>query len=249
MSTGSDLFCEAQKIAAYKDSPLVLWPLPDQRHLYMLVAGVVLGVLLGPAVLGRLAPEVYDPLFVGSGDTTALEEAEAKVEAFKKDDERRDEIIEEVIAQYDLIGSDEDSIAIAKQEQLVAINNRFAEEEAVLRDAVVAAQGQIVINRQAHLQKLSSMSTVMILLVVLLLAAEAILSPQRKELEEGEADVPTIVPRLMTIRYGLLAGWLMLMLAQPHWLRGIDPVFAGLLAVVVLGAGLVPLGKRASQQS
>lgn len=35
------------------------WLLPDHRDLYMLVGGLVLGLLLGPAVLGRAAPEVY----------------------------------------------------------------------------------------------------------------------------------------------------------------------------------------------
>jgi len=210
----------------------------------MLVAGVVLGVLLGPAVLGRLAPQVYDPLFVGSGDTSALEAAQAELEAFRTDDAERQALVDEVIQQYEAVGGDDDSVAIAKQEQITAINNRFAEQEEALRDAVMAARGEVAMARQAHLDKLSGMATMMVLLVVGLLAAEAILSPQRKEVVEGEAGVLPIVPRLVTVRYGLMAGWLMLMLAQPHWLRGIDPVFGGLLLVVVLGAGLVSLGRQ-----
>lgn len=41
---------------------------PGLRHLYMLLAGVVLGVLLGPAVMGRFAPNVYGVLFIGGRD-------------------------------------------------------------------------------------------------------------------------------------------------------------------------------------
>ena len=36
---------------------------PDHRELYLLIAGVVAGILLGPAVLGRLAPAAHDSLF------------------------------------------------------------------------------------------------------------------------------------------------------------------------------------------
>lgn len=38
---------------------------PDHRDLYLIVVGVLLGVLLGPGVLGRFAPAVYDRIFVG----------------------------------------------------------------------------------------------------------------------------------------------------------------------------------------
>lgn len=210
----------------------------------MLVAGVVLGLLLGPTVLGRFAPQVYDPMFVGSGDTSEVDAARAELEDFRSNDDKRQAIIDEVMAQYELVGGDDDSVAIARDEQLMAISNRFADEEASLREAVMLAQGEVSMRRQSHLDKLAGMSTVMVLLVVLLFAAEAILSPQRDELEDGRAELSPVLSRLVTVRYGLIAGWLMLMLAQPHWLRGIDPWFGGLLLVVVLVAGLVPLGKK-----
>jgi hypothetical protein len=36
---------------------------PDHRELYLLVGGIVVGMLLGPAVFGRLAPDIYNNWF------------------------------------------------------------------------------------------------------------------------------------------------------------------------------------------
>lgn len=211
----------------------------------MLVAGVVLGVLLGPAVLGRLMPDQHDVLFVGSGDTGALEQAQAELEDFLTNTERREAKINEIIAQYELVGAEDDSIAIAKEEQIVALTNSFADEEEALRGAVVLAQGEVEVRRQTQREKLSGMAMAMLLAIAALFATESILSPQRDELEQGRAALSPMLSRLVTVRYGLMAGWLLLMLAQPIWLRGIDPIFGGLLLAVVLVVGLVPLGKKA----
>lgn len=210
----------------------------------MLVAGVVLGVILGPAVLGRLAPTFYDPMFVGSGDTADLQAAEAELDSFVNDEDRRIEEINKVMAQFERIDGANDSMAVAQAEQLTALTHHFADQEQARRDAVVQAAGVIEARKQTHLAKLSGMATAMLLLVVMLFAGESILSPQRDEIEQGKANIPPALARLVTIRYALMAGWLMLMLAQPAWLRGIDPIFGGLLLAVVLLAGLVPLGKQ-----
>ena len=39
---------------------------PDLRDLLLLVVGVVLGIVAGPAVLGRVAPDTYHRLFTGA---------------------------------------------------------------------------------------------------------------------------------------------------------------------------------------
>lgn len=212
----------------------------------MLVAGVLLGVLLGPAVLGRAAPQLYDPLFVGSGDTSAFDEAQAELDDFQTNADKRQAIIDDVIKQYEFFGEEDESMQVAKDEQLFAINNRFADEQELLELNLALARQPIEKAQEAHREKLSGMATMLLLLIVVILAAEAILSPTRTELESGKTALPPALSRLITIRYGLAAGWLMLMLAQPVWLRGIDFVFGGLLLAVVLVAGLVPLGKQST---
>ena len=220
--------------------------MPDQRHLYMLVAGILLGVLLGPAVLGRLAPDLYDPMFMGSGDVSELEEAQAELDRFLNDADTRQARIDNIVKQAEFLGEG-DSAEVATQSQILALTNDFADEEERLKLNVDIASELIRKNNQEpHLKKLSGMATMMLLLIVLLFAAEAILSPQRDDLEQGKATLPPVLSRLITIRYGLAAGWLMLMLAQPVWLKGIDVTFGVLLLVIVLIAGLMPLGKKAT---
>lgn len=218
--------------------------MPDQRHLYMLVAGVLLGVLLGPAVLGRIAPDLYDPMFMGSGDMTALEETQAELDLFLNDADTRQARIDGILKQAEFLGEG-DSAEVSTQSQILALTNDFADEQARLETNIEAARIPILASQQQHRDKLSGMATMMLLLIVILFAAEAILSPQRDELEQGKATLPPALSRLITIRYGLAAGWLMLMLAQPIWLKGIDLTFGGLLLAIVLIAGLVPLGKKA----
>ncbi len=57
-------------------------PFPDLGGLYLLIAGIVLGILLGPAVLGRLAPSIYEDAFVGGAEQKqALFENQTEIEA------------------------------------------------------------------------------------------------------------------------------------------------------------------------
>ncbi len=219
--------------------------MPDQRHLYMLVAGVLLGVLLGPAVLGRLSAPLYDQMFLGSGDTTEFEAAQAEFASFIEGDNTEERINN--ITQQAASLDEGDTAYLSAQEQIVAITNGFADEQARLETNIEAALGRIGDRQQGHRDKLQGMATMMLLLIVIILAAESILSPQRDELEAGKTTLPPALSRLITIRYGLAAGWLMLMLAQPVWLKGIDVTFGGLLLAIVLLAGLMPLGKQAEK--
>ena len=52
---------------------------PDHRDLYLIVVGVLLGVLLGPGVLGRFAPNVYDRIFVGRDSAQVISDEMERV--------------------------------------------------------------------------------------------------------------------------------------------------------------------------
>ena len=211
----------------------------------MLVAGVMLGVLLGPAVLGRIAPPLYDQMFLGSGDISELQAAQEELDLFLNDEDTRMDRINSIMRQAEFL-SENDSARDSADAQAMQLMNNFANEQLRLQDDIQAKRIPILANQQLHREKLSGMATMLLLLIVILLAAEAILSPQRDELESGKITLPPALSRLITIRYGLAAGWLMLMLAQPTWLKGLDLIFGGLLLAVVLVAGLVPLGKKAT---
>ena len=57
------------------DKPVVLRLGPNHWDLYILVAGVAIGLMLGPFVLGRISPGRYDRLFVGGVDEQAAHDA------------------------------------------------------------------------------------------------------------------------------------------------------------------------------
>jgi hypothetical protein len=54
---------------------------PDHRDLYLIIIGIVLGVLLGPAVLGRVSPQMYGKMFRGGmPEQRAVEQYEQDLE-------------------------------------------------------------------------------------------------------------------------------------------------------------------------
>ncbi|MCG8510240.1 MAG: hypothetical protein MI741_13510 [Rhodospirillales bacterium] len=63
-------------------------PFADHRDLYLLVAGLVVGVLLSSAVLGRIAPKTYQSIFFGD-----VAEVRAELEAFDEETTRQIELL------------------------------------------------------------------------------------------------------------------------------------------------------------
>jgi hypothetical protein len=58
---------------------------PDHRDLYLIVIGILAGILLGPYVLGRVKPEVYRRAFVGGVEEARLvRERDRQIEAIEK---------------------------------------------------------------------------------------------------------------------------------------------------------------------
>jgi len=218
--------------------------MPDPLHLYMLVAGMVLGIAFGPAVLGKAAPSLYDKLFVGTGNTTELDQAQTQLDLFRNDDSTRQERIANVLKQGEFLGEGGDTANLDVIAQTQALEAEFRQDEFNLLAQVEFAREPITQRREAHTEKLGGLATLLLLLTVVVMLAEPILAPSRHDLNEaGRAEVPAALPRLITLRYALVAGWVTLALAKPVWLLSIDPVFAIILAAVVGVAAFVPLGR------
>lgn len=178
-------------------------PGPNHRDLYLIIAGIVVGLLLGPGVLGKLAPTAYDRLFVGAA---AIEKEQREIEA------QLTRQIEGIVA----AGASEAAV----QEKLKEADRR----QAVLRQELENARQQRVG---------WSAGTVLAILIVMII--ETLIDPRNLSLRA----------RLATARYGLIALWLALLLAQPSMGRSLPLLFAGLLAAIALLAALLPLGNSA----
>ncbi len=187
-------------------------PFPDLGGLYLLVAGIVLGVLLGPAVLGRLAPSVYEDAFVGGADI-ARQLAEDRAQTLQ---------------QLDALEAIGVTDAAIPEQALQA-----QQQEVVLLAQLQQAQHE-------HLASLTGWTTALMLAVIAVMMLESLFSPETQN--AGAFEVSPALGRLVTARYALCALWIAIMLAQPKLLAQLPIVFAGLLIAVALAVALVPLG-------
>lgn len=200
-------------------APRSTWlPFATHRDLYLLVAGAVLGLVMGPAVLGQMAPAVYDRLFVGGGELAhELAEQEASLR----------EELERIGA------SGVTQIAVQEHEQqrmreMLPLRMELATQQAEREGAIAGWMLALVV------------ATVLVMVI------ESLVSPQPSTTAGGtrRAVVPLAVSRLITARYALLAVWLALALARPMMLANLPGVFTVLLVVVAVAAAFVPLGPR-----
>ncbi len=189
-------------------------PFPDLGGLYLLVAGLLLGVLLGPAVLGRAAPSLYQQVFVGGGEV---------LQQIQDEQEKTRQQIEA------LEGSDVTEVAITEQlagreQQLVLLKAQYEK-----------ARGE-------RLGELTGWTSALMLAVIAIMLIESLLSPDVSE--GKTLQVPTALGRLITARYALAALWITIAMAQPALLKQLPILFLALLVIVALAAALVPLGKK-----
>lgn len=180
--------------------------------MYLLVAGIFLGVLMGPAVLGRLSPSIYENTFVGGAELT------------------------EQIAQSQA----QSRLNIQSLEQAGVTDAAIPEQLVLGQNRLVVLQAQLQQAQQQRLTELTGWTTAMMLAVVALMMLEALVSPDTSI--DRPTQVAPALGRLITARYALTALWLAVMIAQPKLLAQLPIVFTGLLIVVALVAALVPLG-------
>ncbi|XAM01327.1 hypothetical protein OT109_08020 [Phycisphaeraceae bacterium D3-23] len=247
---------------------VTLWPWPDARHIYLLAAGIVLGVLLGPAVMGRALPHQYELLFDAPGPTAELDAARAQLLAARQDPgawvlspEVAAELEQYETLAYDAMEARIETLRSLNMTPAALVEEREQSEQKILerrvaretrereqrllqhaRDVTVL-ELQASVARHEHRLKLIGIQMALVLALAAFAIAEALLAPPADR--QGQRIASPRLAHLVTIRYALLAGWLTLAIAQPAALKQVNPYFAGVLVAVVLVVGLVPLGKRA----
>lgn len=201
------------------DAAETVWPLPDRRHLVLLVVGAVVGILLGPLVLGQISPKGYRALFFG--DTQ-------RAEIFQEELER----IDRELQQLDSVAADVDVTPAAIEEL----------RDDLARQRELAAASLRVELRRLAVGESSALLVALVLALLVVAIFEATISP--KPSERGRAVLTPVQQRVTTIRYALLAGVLAIVLARPALLGEVSWVFVVLLLAVIAVAGFVPLGRK-----
>lgn len=195
-------------------------PFPDVGGVYLLVAGIVLGVLLGPAVLGRLAPGVYRDVFVGGAKYVQQLEAQQA---------QTDEQLQTL-------------------EQTGVTDTAIQEQLALREQQAVVLKAELQQAQQQRLTDLTGWAGALMLAVIAVMLLEAFLGPDLRpgrSLTQGTVRVTPVLGRLITARYALAALWIALVLARPALIKQLPILFTALLIVVALGAAMIPLGKKA----
>ncbi len=125
---------------------------PDHRDLYLIVIGILAGILIGPYVLGALKPELYRRVFVGGVDESKrLEEQEAAVQR---------------MLQTGMAGASD----VAMEEKLADLNKTKAPLLAQYQEAL----------RQRE-SRLANIGVSLVLAVVALMVIETLIDPMRPD--------------------------------------------------------------------
>lgn len=193
-----------------------LWPFPDHRDLYMLAAGVALGLLLSSAILGQFAPDAYDAIFIGGSEQAAQLEQ--------------------------LLGEQEHALRLLRETGVTAAAADELALEHERQAAPLRAQLQLV--RAEHANWLAARMNALIIALAVVLVVEVLVGPQRGTAGRDVSVVRPAVHRLVSVRYALLALWIAIAIARPTSLRDVPLLFTAMVIVVALAAGLVPLGKQ-----
>ncbi len=216
-------------------------PLPRTGHLYLLLVGVLLGLVLGPAVLGRVSPGVYRGWFQGGRD------AVSNVLDYQRETAAQEAKLRRVFGS----GGGEDSSAEAA---ILSLRLKRDQGEAQRRLTVTQAE-------DARLARVRGWMLGLVLAVAGVMAIEAVLAPPTNptpapappptaDSTPNPADtdqspphatlpIDSITAGMVTARYTLLAAWVMLALAQPGVLSGgwsMTAAWATAGVVLVVGA-------------
>lgn len=185
----------------------------------MLVVGLIVGVLLSRAVLGNLAPDLYQQMFYGVS-AQDVEDADAAHQQL------RGEVLK-------LLETDVPTQAI--EEHLAQV--RQNEMNPMLAVPRAAEQRSV---------QMASLISAVLLAVVVVMFLETLVGPSDEK--QRQVISPTVA-KLKTVRFALMAVGLALLVAHPTLLGQLPWLFFVLLVVVALVLGFVPLGGRSAKSA
>jgi len=205
---------------------------PDHRDLYLLVLGLLVGLLLSEWCLGRLSFETYERMFVGGQEARinkdmAKATLKKKMQKLESDlEQRKQRIIElksESVMDQFIEQANTERIALAEKHRSEVDRYRLEQEHLV----------------REHATWYQRLLTGLIMVIAVMMILETLLDPDH-------SDFTTMLQgRFSTVRYAVMAGWLALFLAQPEAFSShkINLGFFILLLVVAIAAAMAPLGK------
>ena len=219
----------------------MLSPFPARRDLFLLAAGLVLGVVLGPPVLGSVSPAGYIALFGGTEAFAASERINEQADAARA----------QARTQLGLEPGFEPAPRSAEDAPADPDRLRAEAQYRQADRALAQAQNAAVRNVEGVMDS-QAIRWLLGLLVALagVFVAEVLVSPEppaARGAETGSVVVPPALRRLVTVRYALLAVAMAVVLARATLYEGIPWPFAIVLLAVSLGAAWVPLGRGRSK--
>ncbi|MEX2216576.1 MAG: hypothetical protein WD768_20855 [Phycisphaeraceae bacterium] len=190
---------------------------PDHRDMYLLIAGLIVGLAMCPWIAGRLmSVESFEKWYQGGGeqyDTLRAFVIDQDVRVRSEKQQKKEQLQATGVT------------PIAIDEAMAQIDERARAQRLPYTQALTKAHAE-------HQAWLVGLVSALVMAAVLLMFIEPVFEPVGR--------TAAIRRRLVTGRYVLLAAWIAVTLAKPTYLSGLSPTFAILLVVVALLAALLP---------
>lgn len=227
--------------------------LPDHRAIYMLLAGIVLGIVLGPALLGRVMPEVYQRIFVGA-DAARKELLSFEDQAKAQKLEQEAQFVKQI---NDLQQSGVSEAALDELKAKQDLQRQELEQKQELtRQVIIASRIEPALLDHARQIQGVMNSLFAALIIATILQSVLNTAPSTPSSSESQAGVDSPTPStagLLLARYrlGLAYGqvaiaalWIALLLAQPALLIQMSILVMAAVLLIVLLAALIPWSRQ-----
>lgn len=193
-------------------------PAPDHRDMYILILGLIVGLVISPWLMGRFLDDVsYQRWYLGGGEAVTAYQEFMKthvVETRAKDDELLDRL---------------KSTGVTKE----AVDEMRANLQDEARATWQPYYDAATVEREAHAAWQRGLMVALVVAVIVIMLIEPVF--------EMQGPMSAIRRRLVTARYGLVAVWIAFALGRPHAMQGISWGFAVMLIAVILAATVLPL--------